>query len=210
MEVHPPHQPIRTWKDFLLHLLTITIGLFIALTLEASIESIHHRHLVRDAHRSLRQEIQANHELYAANVRRLQNNRIQLQRDIDQLRLLRDGKVPDHPDLSWNWTWDSYAETAWNTARDSGAVPYMDTDRISIYSAAYAQQRYINSTALSILDEETKAGASLRVAGTPSELTAAETEALLIKSAELDLSFSKLEATMASLDHFYTEALKAH
>jgi hypothetical protein len=43
MDVHPPHLPIHTWKDFLLHLLTITIGLFIALTLEASIESIHHR-----------------------------------------------------------------------------------------------------------------------------------------------------------------------
>jgi hypothetical protein len=124
MDVHPPHQPIRSWKDFLLHLLTITIGLFIALTLEASIESIHHRHLVREAHRNLRQEIQANHALYATNLQRLQGNRTQLQRD--------------------------------------------NTDRISIYSAAYAQQRYINSTALSILDEETKAGASLRVAGTPS------------------------------------------
>jgi hypothetical protein len=210
MDVHPPHQAIRTWKDFLLHLLTITIGLFIALTLEASIESIHHRHLVRDAHNGLQQEIQANHALYATNLRRLEENRVQLQRDIDQLRQLRDGKIPDHADLSWNWKWDSYTETAWNTARDSGAVPYMDTDRISIYSATYAQQRYINATALSILDEETKAGASLRVAGAPSELTAAETEALLIKSAELDQSFSQLETTMSSLDHFYTEASKTH
>jgi hypothetical protein len=49
MDLHPPHQPIHTLKDFLLHLLTITVGLFIALTLEAAIESLHHRHLVRDA-----------------------------------------------------------------------------------------------------------------------------------------------------------------
>jgi hypothetical protein len=35
MDVSPQYQPIHSWRDFLLHLLTITIGLFIALTLEA-------------------------------------------------------------------------------------------------------------------------------------------------------------------------------
>jgi hypothetical protein len=39
VEVSPPHQPIHSWKDFLLHLLTITIGLFIALTLDRLPES---------------------------------------------------------------------------------------------------------------------------------------------------------------------------
>jgi hypothetical protein len=36
VDVSPPPQPIGSWKDFLLHLLTITIGLFIALTPEAA------------------------------------------------------------------------------------------------------------------------------------------------------------------------------
>jgi aryl-alcohol dehydrogenase-like predicted oxidoreductase len=210
MDVQPPHQPIHNWKDFLLHLLTITIGLFIALTLEASIESIHHRHLVRDAHKNLRQEIQANHAQYARNLRDLQHNRDQLTRDIDQLRQLRDGKPPAHSDLGWDWDWKSYVESAWDTARDSGAVPYMDTDWIAIYSHLYAQQQYINATTLSLLDEETKTGAALRVAGSPSDLTAAEVESVLIKSAELDQSFAKLEITMKALDELYAEALMGH
>jgi hypothetical protein len=211
MDIHPPHQPIHTWKDFLLHLLTITIGLFIALTLEASIESLHHRHLVRDARRNLRQEIQANHAQYAANVKRLQDNRDQLNRDIVQLRQLRDGKVPERPNLSWIWDWHSYDEAAWNTAREGGAVPYMDADSISMYSSIYAQQEYINATALSILNEETKVAAALQVAGSPAGLTSSEIENLLIKSAELDQSFAKLQAfTMKALDHFYVEALAAH
>jgi hypothetical protein len=46
VDVHLPEKSIRTWKDFLLHLLTITIGLFIAFTLEAAVQSMHHRHLV--------------------------------------------------------------------------------------------------------------------------------------------------------------------
>ena len=71
MDVHLPGS-IRTWKDFLLHLLTITIGLFIALTLEAAVESVHHRHLVREAHVNLRSEIEINHQFYAKNARELQ------------------------------------------------------------------------------------------------------------------------------------------
>jgi hypothetical protein len=49
MDVQPPQQPIHSVKDFLLHLLTITVGLLIALALEAAVQYLHHRSLVRDA-----------------------------------------------------------------------------------------------------------------------------------------------------------------
>ncbi len=39
LDVHPPHQPVHGWRDFLIHLLTITVGLLIALGLEAVAES---------------------------------------------------------------------------------------------------------------------------------------------------------------------------
>jgi hypothetical protein len=207
VDVHPPHQPIHSWRDFLLHLLTITIGLFIALTLEAAIESVHHRHLVRDAHSNLRREIEVNHRLYADNVQRLRLNRDPLARDIDQLRDLRDGKKLDHPNLSWRWDWDSYNDAAWRTARESGAVTYMDPDWISTYSMIYAQQEYINATALAIVSEDTKTGAALEVAREPSKLIPTEIETLLIKSAEIDRSFENLESTMKALDDLYMEAL---
>jgi hypothetical protein len=100
VDVHVPEKSIRTWKDFLLHLLTITIGLFIALTLEAAVESMHHRHLVREARANLRSEIEINHQFYAKNAQELQMNRIQLAHDLDQLRELRDGKQLSDPKLS--------------------------------------------------------------------------------------------------------------
>jgi hypothetical protein len=130
-----PRWPIRTVQEFLLHLLTITIGLFIALSLEAFIDSVHHRHLVRDARSNLRQEIQVNHKLYADNAQHIHANRSQLEHDIDQLRALRDGGRLDSADLSWSWDWISYGDSAWNTARESGAVPYMDANWISTYSS---------------------------------------------------------------------------
>ena len=208
MDVHPPFQSIHTWKDFLLHLLTITIGLFIALTLEAAVESTHHRHLVRDAHENLRREIELNHKVYANNVRDLRLNRNQLARDIDQLRELRTGKKLENPNLSWTSHWDSYGDAAWKTARASGAVGYMDSGWISTYSWVYAQQEYVNSTALALVNEEIRASAPLEVAKDPLKLSPAEIEALLIKSAEIDLGFATLETLMKALDDMYAEALK--
>ena len=58
LDVHPPHEPVHGWRDFLLHI--ITIGLLIALGLEGLVEWQHHRHLVHEAEVSLHNEIENN------------------------------------------------------------------------------------------------------------------------------------------------------
>jgi hypothetical protein len=204
MDVHPPTHPIGTWKDFLIHLGTITIGLFIALSLQAAVEAMHHRHLVRDARANLRREIAKNQLEYTANVRRLQDNRTQLKRDIDDLRQLQAGKSIDRNNLTWSWQWNSYSNAAWRAARDSGAITFMDPDLISEYSWIYFQQDYINTTALGIVTEETKTAAALQIALDPANLTPAQIDALLLKTAELDLSIGSLQTTMKSLEHMYS------
>ena len=47
LDVHPPHAPTHTWRDFLIHIATIVIGLLIAIGLEQTVEAVH-RHHVRD------------------------------------------------------------------------------------------------------------------------------------------------------------------
>ena len=44
LDVHAPHQTVHTWKDFLVHIAAITIGLLMALGLEAAVAWFHHRH----------------------------------------------------------------------------------------------------------------------------------------------------------------------
>jgi hypothetical protein len=44
LDIHPPHAPTHTWRDFLIHIATIVIGLLIAIGLEQTVESLHHRH----------------------------------------------------------------------------------------------------------------------------------------------------------------------
>jgi hypothetical protein len=207
VDVHLPEKSIRTWKDFLLHLLTITIGLFIALTLEAAVESMHHRHLVRDARQNLRTEIEQNHQLYAKNAQELQLNRIQLAHDLGALRELRDGKQLSDAKLSWILNWNGYGDAAWKTAKESGAVPYMDSRSISDYTWLYGQQEYVMSMALTLVNEESRVNAVLDVAREPSKLGPTEIASLLIRTAEIDRLASTLETWMKALDDMYARAL---
>ncbi len=60
MEIHPPHAAARSLKDFFLQLLTITVGVLIALSIEGIVEWRHHRMLVRDAKAMIALEISDN------------------------------------------------------------------------------------------------------------------------------------------------------
>jgi hypothetical protein len=208
MDVHPAHHAPRTCRDFILQLLMITIGLFIALMLQAAVESLHHRHLVRDARENLRREIQINRKRYAENVHNLDKNRRQLARDIDELRDLRSGKSIDKTTLSWGWDWNSYSDAAWKTARDTGAVSYMSSDLINGYTEVYVQQEFVDTQAIAIVNDEPKAAAPLRIAKDPSALSPGDIQSMLISLGETDIKLATLQIVMASLDQMYTDAMK--
>ena len=61
MDIHPPSGPVHSFRDFCLHLLTVILGILIALSLEGLIEWRHHRSLaqlrqVRARHLRARQD----------------------------------------------------------------------------------------------------------------------------------------------------------
>ena len=208
MDVHPAHHAPRTWREFFLHLVTITIGLFIALTLQAGVESLHHRHLVREARENLRREIQINREHYAENVQTLEKDRRQLARDIDQLRDLRSGKPIEKNGLVWGWHWNGYIDASWKTARDTGAVSYMSFDLINAYAELYLQQDYVNTQALAVINDEPKSAAFLQIAKDPSALSPSDIQSMLISLAESDIKLATLQNLMKPLDEMYTKAMK--
>jgi hypothetical protein len=208
MDVHPAHQAPRTWREFFLHLVTITIGLFIALTLQAGVESLHHRHLVREARENLRREIQINRDHYAENVQTIEKNRRQLARDIDQLRDLRSGKPIEKNGLVWGWDWNGYIDASWKTARETGAVSYMSFDLVNAYSELYFQQDYVNAQALAIINDAPKSAAFLLIARDPSALSPSDIQSMLISIAESDIKFATLQNLMKSLDEMYAKAMQ--
>ena len=61
LDVHVPHET-HTWKDFWIHLGTITAGLLIAISLEQSVEKLHHLRQRHELETSLRAEGDVNKE----------------------------------------------------------------------------------------------------------------------------------------------------
>jgi hypothetical protein len=60
LDVHPPHAPTHTWRDFFIHIATIVVGLIIALGLEQAAEYLHHREQRAHLREDLRQEAEGN------------------------------------------------------------------------------------------------------------------------------------------------------
>lgn len=60
LDIHPPHHAATTWRDFFIHIATITIGLFIAIGLEQTVEAIHHLHQCHQLEERLREELRGN------------------------------------------------------------------------------------------------------------------------------------------------------
>jgi hypothetical protein len=53
LDVHPPHHPTHTWRDFLIHIATIVVGLVIAIGLEQTVEFVHRAHQRQELRESL-------------------------------------------------------------------------------------------------------------------------------------------------------------
>jgi hypothetical protein len=56
MEVHPPEHPIMTWKQFLIHMATVCLGLLIAIALEQSVEALHRHEQAHELREALHRE----------------------------------------------------------------------------------------------------------------------------------------------------------
>lgn len=60
MDIHPPHGPVNTLREFSTHILIVTIGILIALALEGLRETIHQHHQLRETRELVDFELHAN------------------------------------------------------------------------------------------------------------------------------------------------------
>ena len=58
--LHPAHQAANSWREFLIHIAAIVIGLAIAVGFEQTVEFLHHRHQIRQTRERLHKEIEVN------------------------------------------------------------------------------------------------------------------------------------------------------
>lgn len=188
MDVHAPHEPVHTWRDFATHLIIVTIGLFIALSLEALVEHLHQRHLLHTAEANLRIELQDNRDLLAGDERHLDQSEASLQQDIATL-IARKSNPSTPGALTFGWTWNGMEDSAWSTARDSGALALMPFDTEQAWSVIYGQQGVVNEQAHAYILDIYRAQA-------PTKGRAADQ----LTPAQLDQAISGLQQALADLD----------
>ena len=153
LDVHAPHEPVHGFKHFVLHLLTITVGLLIALGLENAAEAWHHRSQRREASEIIRREIRDNEKDLADTRRSLAEEQKNLTGALDFLIAKSAGKPYDIHQLTLSYSENSLHNTGWSTASATGVLSLMSYDQVQRYAAAYQmQQQFVDLERQSLMD----------------------------------------------------------
>lgn len=141
LDVHPVHGAVRSWRDFLVHIVIIAIGLGLAISLQQTVEYLHHRHQIAETRRALLQERAENRHQLAEQTRTWHRGVAELQNNLLVLQYLQ-----QHPGtaqemlpgvLVWKTGAQSFSTAVWDAARESGVVALMPREEIEQYSELY-------------------------------------------------------------------------
>src|ERR1700722_15743275 len=134
LDVHAPHQAVHTWKDFLVHIAAIAIGLLLALALEKFVEYIHERRQLTETRRELVMEVAENRRAWAINV--VEASRIQQELDAD-LKIIQAVRVHSpFGDGKFGYSVHFYATSdgPWQAVRQGGSLNLMPHEETQTYA----------------------------------------------------------------------------
>jgi hypothetical protein len=141
LDVHPPSEPVHGWRDFFIHLATITIGLLIALSLERFVEWQHNRHLAHQTKVSLGNEIRGNSKEVEVALGDLQKMLDQLKGDVAVLNtIVANPKKPNRENINFDYKIRWFNDVRWRTAQTTTALSYLPYDEALEFSDIYDQQ----------------------------------------------------------------------
>jgi len=210
IDVHPPHEPVLNWRDFFIHLVTITIGLLIALSLEGCVEWQHHRHLVRDAEESLRAEIKNNEADMPAALSRLHDEEGTLKQDVTALRFIRSHGTSKGQSLNLSFAIHRFQDVGWKTAQSTGAFSYMPYSAAEEYSDLYSGQGELDIAVQQAARDITLALGPLLNHDDQWDLTPAECDTIEGRIETLQAQLLMVDTFMKDLDADYKKFLAAH
>ncbi|MGA7158566.1 MAG: hypothetical protein WBY53_17100 [Acidobacteriaceae bacterium] len=205
MDIHAPMEPIHSWRDFAIHLTIVTIGLFIALMLEAGVEALHNRHLLHTAQHNLRSELNDNRSVLVDDEHHLDVTQKQIEDGLTILDSIKSHKTDaDLP--AQNWNWNSPQAAAWETARDSGALALMSYEEAESYNVVYGQQRTVNDQASLYIRDIYDITAPLHGTMKLSDLSPTQLDAMIAASNQALADLHLLRDYCLSLGRIYSRA----
>jgi hypothetical protein len=159
LDVHPPHERMHGFRDFALHLMTITIGLLIALSLEGCVEWREHRRVLHEAETGLRGEIDHNSKIVVSLRPLIDAQQKELDDDLTVLDRLKTHPSASPGQLSFGYRGSTFDDVAWKTAQSTGALAYMSYSEASAYSNVYDLQNEVFKAEKDVTDEVLRAAA---------------------------------------------------
>jgi hypothetical protein len=141
MDIHPPEGPIRSVREFLLHLLTITIGILIALALEGLVTRWQENKLLTEARANLRAELTNTREKAAKNIAAQHEAQDKIRKLLDYATALRKNRHTADPNIAFDRSFITLASTSWDAALATKAIALMPYDEVARYSQAYTAER---------------------------------------------------------------------
>src|SRR5215469_17554636 len=140
MEIHAPHHPIQSWRDIVLHLAIVTVGILIALGLEQTVEWYHHRQLAAEARETILNEIRSNKIDLDSQIARLAKHRSNAIEVYDFISDMLDHGKSDHHSLHLTLSQARLRNTSWTTAQTVGALAFIPYAAVEEYAAVYHRQ----------------------------------------------------------------------
>lgn len=138
LDVHPPHAAIHGWRDFFIHIATITIGLLIALGLEQTVEYVHHLDQLATVRQEIAAELDANRRIATLNEKEFARVGAALAKDMEILRTARAQNAPVTGDLDYEWLFYRTPDGAWQAAKENGVLSLVPHDELRGYVYDYA------------------------------------------------------------------------
>jgi hypothetical protein len=180
-EIHPAHST-ASWKDILLHIGIITIGLLMALGIDQTVEHFHHRHQLAEARRQIKNEHELNKFQYRQNHEFLKR---QIKLYQDDLLVVSWLKVHPHaPRESWPAKFvvfdylNIYDSDAWSNFKQSPLLDMMPYAEQRRWLSEYLRLSIINASFYQLIDEGNKISALSYEQPDLTKMTPAQLDAL--------------------------------
>jgi hypothetical protein len=196
------HQSVD-WKYVIVELGIVTAELFIALTLNSVVEWTHHRRTVQDARRNITRELERNRQRTGEDLDHIQSSLSNVNANISTLHRILAGPVA-HVSLSNGIDFDTFDDTAWRTARDTGALSYMPYDEVQRYSDVYSSIEYVNQRALDVVDSQFDAMAPAEMGYDVAQIPPDEIKTMLRGNAQAKIKLETLAQMLHQLDRQLT------
>jgi hypothetical protein len=183
LDVHAAHQTVHTWKDFLVHIAAIAIGLLLALALEKLAEYIHERRLLTEGRRELAMEVAENRRTLMLNV--IEASRIQqeLDADLKVIQALRLHAPVGNAKFDYSVVFHATRDGPWQAVQQNGSLNLMPYEELQTFAWFHGILRSVMES-MHAFETTLHIGAAIAASSPPEKLNEYDLNELASKTME--------------------------